>query len=200
MSISLADISGLILAGGRGSRLGGVDKGLVQIHERPLIAYVIDRFAPQVATLLINANRHIKCYEAFGYPVINDEIPDYAGPLAGIAAGLAICKTPYLATVPCDSPFFPNDLVARLAQTLSDSDDASVAVVYAHRRPQPVFALLKVELQETMSEFLTAGGRKILGYYQQQGLVRCEIAAEDEVFSNINDAGDLHIATLHLST
>src|ERR1700761_8879843 len=122
MSIHQQKITGLVLAGGRGSRMGGVDKGL-QLHlGTPLALHALNRLRPQVAGLMLNANRNLEVYEAMGAPVWPDEPADFAGPLAGMLAGLSHCPTPYLATVPCDSPDFPLDLVARLMQGLTDAD------------------------------------------------------------------------------
>ena len=113
--IDTKDITGLILAGGRGSRMGGVDKGLQNHLGMPLAMHALLRLGPQVGEIMINANRNLGAYEAMGVPVWPDTLPDYAGPLAGFLAGLEHCETPYLVTVPCDSPLFPDDLVQRLA-------------------------------------------------------------------------------------
>ena len=113
--IDKSDITGLILAGGRGSRMGGVDKGLQTHLGMPLAMHALLRLAPQVGEMMINANRNLGAYESMGVPVWPDALPDYPGPLAGFLAGLEHCETPYLASVPCDSPLFPEDLVARLA-------------------------------------------------------------------------------------
>eukprot|EP01136_Pigoraptor_vietnamica_P006063 Opistho-1_new@38552 len=121
------DITGLVLAGGRGSRMGGVDKGLQKHHGVPLALHAMLRLAPQVGEIMINANRNLAAYESMGVPVWPDSLPDYAGPLAGVLTGLEHCETPYLVTVPCDSPLFPEDLVARLAQALV-AEDAEIAI------------------------------------------------------------------------
>ena len=140
------DITGLILAGGRGSRMGGVDKGLQAHLGMPLAMHALLRLSPQVGEMMINANRNLAAYESMGAPVWPDALPDYPGPLAGFLAGLEHCETPYLATVPCDSPHFPEDLVARLAERL-DADDAEIAIAATREdgelRLQPVFCLMK---------------------------------------------------------
>ena len=118
MPIDRADITGLILAGGRGSRMGGVDKGLQNFHGIPLAQHALRRLAPQVGHLMLNANRNLDAYRAMGAPVWGDEVPDFPGPLAGMLAGLRHCETPYLVTAPCDTPYFPDDLTARLAREL----------------------------------------------------------------------------------
>ena len=119
--IAPEDITGLVLAGGRGSRMGGVDKGLQNHHGVPLALHALLRLAPQVGLTMINANRNLAAYESMGVPVWPDALADFAGPLAGFLAGLEHCDTPYLVTVPCDSPRFPEDLVARLASALEAS-------------------------------------------------------------------------------
>ena len=158
------DITGLILAGGRGSRMGGVDKGLQTHHGVPLALHALLRLSPQVGQVLINANRNLGAYEAMGASVWPDASPDYAGPLAGFLAGLEHCETPYLVTVPCDSPQFPLDLVARLAQALQvNAAEIAMAATLEDgvMRSQPVFCLMKAELMESLVRFTAAGERKI---------------------------------------
>ncbi|HEX3397284.1 MAG TPA: molybdenum cofactor guanylyltransferase MobA [Steroidobacteraceae bacterium] len=157
------DISGLILAGGRGSRMGGIDKGLQAHLGVPLAQHALERLRPQVAALMLNANRNLPTYQAMGVPVWPDEIPDFPGPLAGMLAGLEHCHTPYLVTVPCDTPNFPTDLVAQLAQGLIDSG-GDLATAYTREdgelRAQPVFCLMKVTLRESLRAFILSGERK----------------------------------------
>jgi molybdopterin-guanine dinucleotide biosynthesis protein A len=164
MSIDKQHITGLVLAGGRGSRMGGVDKGLQPHHGMPLAQHALLRLGPQVGELMINANRNLGAYESMGVPVWPDASADYPGPLAGLLAGLERCETPYLASVPCDTPNFPADLVARLAATLV-TQDADIAMAAIHEdgllRTQPVFCLLKSELMESLVAFLHSGERKI---------------------------------------
>ncbi|MEO7546925.1 MAG: molybdenum cofactor guanylyltransferase MobA, partial [Ramlibacter sp.] len=143
--IETGDITGIILAGGRGSRMGGVDKGLQNFHGMPLALHTLMRLAPQVGELMVNANRNLAAYEAFGAPVWPDVLADYAGPLAGFLTGLERCETPLLVTVPCDTPLFPPDFVARLARAM-DAQDADIAMATAAEedgqlRAQPVFSL-----------------------------------------------------------
>ncbi|MBT9487928.1 MAG: molybdenum cofactor guanylyltransferase MobA [Rubrivivax sp.] len=162
--IPIDQITGLILAGGRGSRMGGVDKGLQNHHGIPLALHALLRLQPQVGELMINANRNLGAYEALGAPVWPDVLPDYPGPLAGLLAGLERCETPYLVTVPCDTPNFPADLVARLAQALQ-AEGADIAMAATNEdgvlRTQPVFCLLRTELMEDLVAYLQAGERKI---------------------------------------
>jgi len=155
-SIASADITGLLLAGGRGSRMGGVDKGLQPFNGQPLALHAMRRLTPQVGPIMVNANRNLAEYEALGAPVWPDSLADHAGPLAGFLTGLEHCATPWLLTVPCDTPLFPLDLAARLAEA-AVADDADIAMATAPEpaedggppvlRPQPVFCLLRVELE-----------------------------------------------------
>ncbi len=163
MPIDRADITGLILAGGRGSRMGGVDKGLQSFHGIPLAQHALRRLAPQVGHLMINANRNLDAYRAMGVPVWGDEVPDYPGPLAGMLAGLRHCETPYLVTAPCDTPYFPDDLTARLARELLEIG-GDIATAYTLEGgelfPQPVFCLMKASLQDSLHMFIQSGQRK----------------------------------------
>lgn len=188
--MSAQAVTGLVLAGGRGRRMGGVDKGLVPLRGRPLVEHVIERLRPQVAALLINANQNIERYAAFGHAVVSDELSGFAGPLAGLQAGLARARTPLLVTAPCDSPFLPPDLVQRLLAGLQAAD-AQLAVARTGHQPHPVFALCRREVLPGLSAFLTAGGRKIDTWYT--ALKVAEVAFDDcaESFSNINTMAEL---------
>ena len=112
-------VTGVVLAGGLSRRMDRVDKGLALLDGKPMVRHVIERFAPQVGELIINANQHADAYGAYGYRVIADVIDGFAGPLAGLHAALSVAGFPLVATVPCDSPFLPDDLVARLSASLS---------------------------------------------------------------------------------
>jgi len=162
--IDTSHITGLVLAGGRGSRMGGVDKGLQAYRGMPLAMHALLRLGPQVGELMVNANRNLAAYESLGAPVWPDALPDYPGPLAGFLAGLERCMTPFLATVPCDSPHFPDDLVARLAAGL-EADDAELAMAATleagELRLQPVFCLMRTSVMESLVRFTTSGRRKI---------------------------------------
>jgi len=162
--IDKSEITGLILAGGRGSRMGGVDKGLQAHLGMPLAMHALLRLSAQVGEVMINANRNLAAYESMGAPVWPDALPDYPGPLAGFLAGLEHCATPYLATVPCDSPQFPENLVARLAERL-DAEDAEIAIAATREdgelRLQPVFCLMKATVMESLVAFTNRGQRKI---------------------------------------
>lgn len=172
--------------------MGGVDKGLQDLHGRPMVQWVIDRFAPQVTHLLINANRNLERYAEFGHPVFPDEIPDYAGPLAGIQMALTHATTPLVATVPCDSPWLPTDLVARLFNALQKST-ADLAVACTATRPQPVFCLARRVLLPQLTSYLAAGGRKVEDWHAM--LKVCAVVFDgadeaNEAFSNINTVED----------
>jgi molybdopterin-guanine dinucleotide biosynthesis protein A len=186
-------ITGLVLAGGQGRRMGSVDKGLVLLQSRPLVRHVIERFAPQVDEILINANRSIAEYEALGYPVIRDRIEGFAGPLAGLHAGLERAEHPLVATVPCDSPFLPSDLVARLAQSL-EAHAAELAVARTYDQPHPVFALVRRSVLPHLARFLDGGGRKIDAWYASLRNVEVRFDDEADAFRNINTAAELEAA------
>jgi molybdopterin molybdotransferase len=187
-------ISGLILAGGRGTRMGHVDKGLQPFKGSTMVAHVLARLEPQVATLAINANQNLDTYAAFGLPVWPDDTPGYAGPLAGLEAGLRRCATTYLLTAPCDSPFLPADLAERLYAGLKDEDaDLAVAVTEegGRRQPHPVFCLVKASLAPLLSAYLSSGGRRMDGWYPQ--IKVAEVVFEDaDAFRNINTLEELH--------
>ena len=184
------EVTGIVLAGGQGSRMGGVDKGLAPFRGRPLVAHVIERFAPQVDELLVNANRNPADYGRFGHPVIADEIPGFAGPLAGFERGLAHARGALVATVPCDSPFLPADLVARLRDHL-EREGAQVAFARAGGQSHPVFCLMRRDVHSSLREFLASGQRKIDKW--TAGLALAEVPFDDEpgAFANINTRAEL---------
>lgn len=183
-------ITGVILAGGQGRRMGGVDKGLQDLQGRPLVQWVLARLAPQVGTVLISANRNLERYAALGCAVLPDRIPDFAGPLAGIHAALAQADTPLVATVPCDSPFLPADLVARLHAALV-SDKAELAVARSGDRVQRAFCLARRELLPQLETFLVSGGRKIGLWHDSVKTVEVAFDEEAEAFGNINTLEEL---------
>jgi len=186
-------ITGLVLAGGQGRRMGSVDKGLVTLDGRPMVAHVLERLAPQVDDILINANQHESQYAAFGHPVVADAIAGFAGPLAGLQVGLANARHPLVATVPCDSPFLPADLVARLAAAL-EADHAELAVARTFDQPHPVFALVRRAVLPDLTRFLDAGGRKIDAWYSALRIVEVPFDDEADAFRNINTADELRQA------
>jgi molybdopterin-guanine dinucleotide biosynthesis protein A len=187
---SKSDVTGIVLAGGQGRRMGGVDKGLVELDGMPLVAHVIARLAPQVATLVVNANRNATRYAAFGYPVVPDALDGYAGPLAGLHAGMTAAATPFVVTAPCDSPYLPTDLVARLAAAAA-ADRADLAVAKTLSQPHPVFALVRRELLPHLDAFLAGGGRKIDAWYSTLAVVEVGFDDEAEAFRNFNTREEL---------
>ena len=202
--IDTRDITGLILAGGRGSRMGGVDKGLQGFRGQPLALHALRRLQPQVGSVMISANRNLPAYEAFGVPVWPDGLADHAGPLAGFLIGLEHCTTPWLLTVPCDSPRFPRDLAARMAAT-AVREHAQIVLAAGPEagrdgalqlRPQPVFALLHRSLLPSLQDFVQQGGRKIDAWTAQhaQALCRFDAAGDDvHAFANANTLQELRV-------
>ena len=192
--IACADITGLILCGGRGSRMGGADKGLQNYLGMPLAMHALMRLSPQVGEVMINANRNLAAYESMGVAVWPDPVADYPGPLAGWLAGLEHCQTPYMLTVPCDTPGFPADLAARLAQALT-REGAEIAMAATMENGQlqlqPVFCLLDTMLLESLMAFLNSGERKIDRWTARH---RCATVVFDEAsaFFNVNTLAELH--------
>lgn len=185
-----AEICGLVLAGGQGRRMGGVDKGLQPLQGRPLIQHVIDRLRPQVASVLINANQNVARYTEFGCPVVPDRVGGFAGPLAGLEAGLHATDAALIVTVPCDSPFLPPDLVTRLA-TARSTIDADVAVARTGSQPHPVFALVCTRVRSHLADFLARGERKIDLWYASLSVVEVAFDDEADAFANINTRAEL---------
>ncbi|HWJ95707.1 MAG TPA: molybdenum cofactor guanylyltransferase MobA, partial [Telluria sp.] len=187
-------ISGLILAGGRGTRMGHVDKGLQTFRGKPMAAHVLERLAPQVGSVAINANRNFEAWAAFGAPVWPDETTGFAGPLAGLETGMRRATTPYVLTAPCDSPFLPPDLAERLYHALRESDaDLAYAATQEPgmvRQPHPVFCLVRSKLHPVLSTYLAGGGRRMDGWYKDLKVV--EVLFEDaDAFRNINTIDEL---------
>lgn len=178
-----AEVTGLLLAGGRATRMGGHDKGLIELAGRPLAAHVLAALAPQVDRLLINANRHHDAYAALGAVVVSDPIEGFLGPLAGVLAGLEAARTPLMATVPCDSPFVPGDLVSRLGDGIGA---AEIAVAHDGDRRQPVFMLLRTSLAPDLRAWLEAGGRKIDSFYAGRAVADVHFSDVPEAFVNVN--------------
>lgn len=186
-------VTGIILAGGLGRRMGGVDKGLVPLHGKPMAAHAAERFAPQVDELLINANQNADTYAQLGYPVIPDAMTGYAGPLAGLQTGLTHASHELAATVPCDSPFLPHDLVARLRAALLAAD-AQLAVAVTFGQPHPVFCLCRRDVLPHLTDFLDSGGRKIDTWYVTLRVAEVNFDDEAETFMNINTPQELDAA------
>jgi molybdopterin-guanine dinucleotide biosynthesis protein A len=201
--MDLHDISAIILAGGRGTRMGGVDKGMQNFNGTPLALHAVLRLQTQqggpLGDVMINANRNLAAYKAFGVPVWPDSLADYAGPLAGFLTGLERCETTYLLTLPCDTPLFPPDLVQRLASAL-EREAAQIAMVAAPEedgklRAQPVFCLLRRDLLDSLVRFTAEGGRKIDRWTAQHKtvLVPFDAPGDDaKAFFNANTLDELH--------
>ena len=181
-------ITGLVLAGGRGSRMGGLDKGLVEFRGEPLVLQIARRLAPQVGSLKVNANRNLDAYASLGFEVVPDRFPDFAGPLAGMASGLHGLQTPWLLSVPCDSPFVPPDYAQRMLAAATQAE-AEVAMAVCDGR-QPVFALIARHLDEDLDAALAAGERKIDRWFGRHRLVEVDFSDRPEAFLNLNRPED----------
>lgn len=181
-------VSGIVLAGGQGRRMGGVDKGLQLLRGKPMVAWVLERLAPQVGEIIVNANQNLEAYARFGHRVVPDAIGGFAGPLAGLHAGLSAVSHPLAVTVPCDSPFLPLDLVARLRAALGASD---LAVAKTGDQPHPVFSLVRRAVLDHLAAYLAGGGRKIDAWYASLKVVEVGFDDEAQAFRNINTREEL---------
>jgi len=182
------EITAVILAGGEGSRMGGIDKGLLELNGQPLIKHVMARIAPQVAQLIISANRNVERYQSYGYPVITDQMTD-KGPLAGILSALQHCQSEWLLTIPCDTPRIPTDLVVRLCNAAEQTTQQTLAALYtAHdgEQLQPLFSMIHRDLATSLQHYLAAGNRKVARWLVQQGCVAVDFADQPDAFANIN--------------
>ena len=191
--VTSRDITGVILAGGRGSRLGGVDKGLVPLRGRPLIEHVISILRPQVGRLVISANRNRETYAAYGVPIIADSIGDHHGPLAGIQSALRAADTPFVLSAPCDTPAPPSDLAERLIAALV-REQAQLAVATCGARIQPVFALVHRALTRPLQEYLAGGRREAGGWMRRQNAALADFSDVADAFVNINTPEELQVA------
>ncbi len=193
MSLPVEQITGLVLAGGRGMRMGGADKGLELFCGEPLVLHAMRRLRPQVGAVMINANRHLERYASLGVPVVADALADFAGPLAGLHAGLSRCTTDFLAAVPCDTPLFPHDLVHRLSVAL-DAGKGMAAVAVSDgpggRQRHPVFCLMKASALPSLDDYLKRGGRKVGEWLDS--IACAEAYFDDEAaFTNLNTREEL---------
>ena len=197
MKIDNNNITAVILAGGKGRRLEGQDKGLVPYKGKTLIKHVIERIQPQVSTIVINANRNQEIYTAYGYPVISDDMSNFQGPLAGFATAMKRVKTDYIITLPCDGPSLPLDLVSRMLIKLNAFSDISNCIAVAHDGEwlQPVYAFIPVALIDSLEEFLAKGGRKIDLWYAKHDLVLVDFSDQADAFFNINKKEQLDNAS-----
>ena len=183
------DITGVVLAGGRGRRMGGEDKGLIDLAGSSMAAHVMEALRPQVGALMVNANRNQEAYARLGQPVIADAVGDYSGPLAGMASAMQHAGTTYVVTAPCDSPLVPADLVQRLYQAM-DRARAEICVAHDGKRMQPVFALLRCTLLDSILGFLAQGGRKIDQWYALHDTALADFSDRPETFLNVNTPED----------
>jgi molybdenum cofactor guanylyltransferase len=184
----MTGVSGIVLAGGQGRRMGGVDKGLKLLRGKPMVEWVLERLAPQVGEIVINANQNIAQYARYGHRVVSDEISGFAGPLAGLHAGLKAAAHELIVTVPCDSPFLPVDLVFRLKNNLGKHD---LAVAKTGEQAHPVFALVRRSVLQNLEAFLAGGGRKIDAWYAALSVIEVGFDDEADAFRNINTLEEL---------
>jgi molybdopterin-guanine dinucleotide biosynthesis protein A len=183
-------ISAVILAGGLATRMKGADKGLILLHQKPLVQHVIERLKPQVNEIIINANREIATYQTFGYPVLQDEVEDFLGPLAGFSLGLQRAKHDYVLTVPCDSPLLPLDLAKRLMNALTEHD-ADIAVASSDNNTHPVFSLCKKSVLPSLTAYLQQGERRVSAWQKSQKYIEVDFSDCNDAFTNLNSFEDL---------
>ncbi|HEY5734551.1 MAG TPA: molybdenum cofactor guanylyltransferase MobA [Gammaproteobacteria bacterium] len=179
------DVTALVLAGGRGQRMGGTDKGLIELSGKPMIEHILERLEPQCDHIIINANRNVDRYAVYGHPVLRDSLGDYQGPLAGFSTGLKHAKTPFIMTLPCDAPDLPADLVERML-TVMNGQQADITVAHDGERMQPVYALIKTALHENLDQFLASGDRKIDRWYAMNNTVTVDFSDMRDIFRNVN--------------
>ena len=183
MLLAASEISAVILAGGKGSRMGGLNKGLVSLHGRPMIQHVIDRLAPQVATIIISANQDVDQYRAFGYEVIEDLLPQAQGPLAGIYSALTLINTEWLMCAPCDVPNLPLDIVSRLSH---NQPHRLARVAHDGQRQQSACCLLHVSLRDKLKTFIESGQHAVHRFLAEQNVLEVEFSDQARAFDNIN--------------
>lgn len=194
MPTDTQNITAVILAGGKGSRLGGIDKGLLKLKNSPLVQHLINRIQPQVSNIVLSANRNLETYKDFGLPVYEDEFSDYAGPLAGILKALQQCQNEWLLTVPADSPFIPKDLALRLSQNIQEN---KIAIPHDGEHLQPTFALIHKSLEPSLNSFLQSGERKARVWMHQQPHTIVDFSDQADAFININTKDELENAEKH---
>lgn len=188
--VTVEDITVVILAGGKGRRMGGQDKGLISYKNVALIKHVIDSISQQTSKILINANRNQQQYARFGFPVIEDTLSDYQGPLAGFLAAMSAAETRYILTLPCDGPIIVNNYLSSMLQSMN-SDNKELAIASDGDRMQPVYALIPVALKTSLNQFLAEGERKIDRWYQRHSYSLVEFSEESGLFTNMNTPEDL---------
>jgi len=194
MPTNTQNITAVILAGGEGSRLGGLDKGLVELKKVPLVKHLIERIQPQVSEIIISANRNLKNYSDYGFAVYKDDIEGYAGPLAGILKALQHCENEWLQIVPADSPFIPHDLVQRLSE---NSKNNKIIIPHDGKFLHPTFALIHKSLTTSLDNFIQQGERKARVWMQQQTHSIVDFSDQADAFININTEDELKHAEQH---
>ena len=187
---AISEVSGLLLAGGQARRMGGADKGLLMLGGRPLVAWGLQRLAAQVGEVMISANRNHTHYEKLGVPVISDSLSGYAGPLAGMVAGLGKASRGWVLNAPCDSPLLAKDYAARM-YAAGESGEFDVVVAHDGKRLQPVFMMLNRQSQPSLEGFLAGGGRKIDLWLGDVSHVKVDFSDHEEMFLNVNTPEDL---------
>ncbi|AOF53245.1 molybdenum cofactor guanylyltransferase MobA [Rodentibacter caecimuris] len=183
-------ISAVILAGGKARRMEGRDKGLQVLHGKPLIQYMIERLRPQITDISINANRNQAVYAKFGFPVFADELADFQGPLSGMLSGLEKTKTDFVLFTPCDSPFFPNNLLEKLKSAV-ENDRTLIAYACDEEREHPTFCLISVELKEVLRTYLASGERRLLQFMRKNKGIAVKFTTDEGRFMNVNSLDDL---------
>ena len=178
-------VAAVVLAGGKATRMQGIDKGLLELNGKPLVAYVLDVLKHQVERIVISANRNLESYATLGVQTVADTVADFPGPLAGMAAAMQAVDTELLFVCPCDSPFLSVDIVERLRRQLITTD-ADIAVAHDGERSQPVFAILRCALLPSLMKFLDSGERKIMFWYRQHKMVEVDFSDQPDTFININ--------------
>jgi len=189
MKIGTGEITAVILAGGQGRRMGGQDKGLLEFDGRTLVAILLENLQQQAVSIVINANRNHDRYASFGFPVISDTLSDYQGPLAGFACAMTAVDTDFILTLPCDGPVLAPDYVARFIDSF-ERRQAPVHVAFDGERLQPVHALIRTDLRDSLDAFLASGDRKIDRWYAQHDYVRTDFSDCSDMFRNINTPSD----------
>ena len=190
-ALSVEHITAVILAGGKGRRFAGNDKGLIVFKQKRLIEHLIEAIAPQVPNIVINANRNQETYMSFGYPVISDAMSDFQGPLAGFSVAMSHVTTSHIITLPCDAPFMLADYAARMCDVLNQQH-AELAVAHDGSRLQPVHALMPIALKPSLDDFLQSGDRKIDSWYAHHSMAEVDFSDNPEIFKNINTEEQLN--------
>lgn len=183
-------MTAIVLAGGRASRMGGMDKGLIPIAGRPMIEHVLERILPQAEAVVISANRHLDAYRRYGWPVVADADGDYLGPLAGVLAGMHAANTPFVLTVPCDAPRLPDDLLPRLWRALH-AGHARIALAHDGTRAQRAFLFMRRDLQDSIGEYLDSGERSIERWLVKTAATEVDFSDHPGAFFNVNTQDDV---------